>query len=253
MRTIAIANNKGGCGKTTTTEHLGKLLAMAGRKVLLVDLDPQANLTERFMLQPEGRSIAQCLGGATDPSLRLDEIIRPLWQHKDQPGCLDLAPSEFHLSNVALGLLHDAICGRTALRRAIQQLVEEPGRHYDLVLIDCPPEASILLVNALLVADAVITPAEPEPDAFAGVRRVSTMINLIRREFGRTDLTLLGAVAARVDRRTNRHNEGLAEMEHCTVPLLATVPERNGQLRDQELQLAYTPVAEHILHWLYGG
>lgn len=252
MKIIAIANNKGGCGKTTATEHVGRLLAAAGKKVIMIDLDPQANLTERYMLQPEGKSIAQCLGGATEPSYDLIEVIVAIWKAKDgMPGYLALAPAEFHLSNVALGLLHDAIRGRTALRRSLRPLMVDHPTLFDVALIDCPPEASILLVNALLVADQVIMPAEPEPDAFAGIRRVSTMIEMVHTEFERSTPTVMGSIASRTDLRTNRHIEGLDILRRCTIPLLATIPERNGQLRDQELQLAYTPVAERICQWLY--
>lgn len=245
MKTIAIANNKGGCGKTATAYYLGKLLAEAGRSTLLIDLDPQANLTERFWPVAPGRTVADVLSG--DPkvghvkeALYAVEPRRQLW----------LCPGEFQLANVALGLLNDAVRGRTALRRALQQLPDG----FEVVLIDCPPEAGILLVNALLAADGVILPAEPEPPALDGANRIAEMVTLIQQEYERPEPALLGTVATRVDARTNRHLDGVKAMQESKrLPLIASIPERNGENRDRDLMNAYQPVAEWIRHWADRG
>lgn len=241
MKVLSIANFKGGCGKTTTAYHLGKLMAGNRVKTLLIDLDPQHNLTERFHFQT-GASIADVLGGAA-PALNLTHAVIEV--NKD--GLLHLVPSEFNLANVALGLLSDVVKGRTALRRALRAVAGQ----YGLVIIDCPPEAGILLANALLASDGVLLPAEPERDALAGVKAVFEMASAIRDEFERAIPVVLGTVAARVDARTNRHADGLAIMEASSLaPLWGQIPERNGQLRDQELTLAYAPVAEKLCDWL---
>lgn len=242
MKTIAIANNKGGCAKTTTTYHLGFTLAAQGKTTLLVDLDPQANLTERFFTQEGFNTVADVLGAAMPVEKAIYAVALD--------GDLDLLPGEFQLANVAFGLLNDAVLGRTALRRALTPLAAS----YDLVLIDCPPEAGILLVNALLAADAVICPAEPEEAAFAGIKRVVEMTDIIRREYERPTPTLLGSVATRVDQRTNRHQDGLAQLgKSQRTPLLAAIPERNGATRDRDLLIAYEPVAAYILDWMAKG
>jgi chromosome partitioning protein len=244
MKTIAIANNKGGCGKTATAYNLGLALAAQGQCTLLVDLDPQANLTERFYNQgySPGNTVADVLGAA----MPIEKAIYAVASDRD----LHLLPSEFQLANVAFGLLNDAVLGRTALRRALAPL----AGHYDLVLVDCPPEAGILLVNALLAADAVICPAEPEEAAFAGVTRVVEMVDIIRREYERSTPTVLGSVATRVDQRTNRHQDGLITMgKSQRTPLLATIPERNGANRDRNLLDAYGPVAAYVLEWMGKG
>ncbi len=244
MRVIAIANNKGGCAKTTTTAHLGELLAGMGVRTLLVDLDPQANLSQRY--EYESRyTIADALGGATEPTITLQQAAVPIANN----GFLDLIPGEFQLANVAFGLLNDPVRGRTALHRALQG-----GIKYDLVIIDCPPEAGILLVNALLAADGVLLPAEPEPDAMAGITRVGQMIQHIHTEFERTRPQILGALATRVDQRTNRHRDGLEMMRKSSLaPLRCTIPERNGLQREQELRLSYEPVAAFLASWLDGA
>jgi len=250
MKTIAIANNKGGCGKTTTTEHLGELLAGRGMRTLLVDLDPQANLSQRFRFtagQPNF-TIADALGGAAEPTVQLNEVVGHVGSAVDYTP-LYLAQSEFHLANVAFGLLNDAVRGRTALRRALRCV----AARYDLALIDCPPEAGILLVNALFAADAVLLPAEPEADALAGSRRVIEMVTHIRMEYETRKPVVLGTLAIRVDKRTNRHQGGLAAMAAVPgVPLWGIIPERNGELRDRELRLAYHPAATRLYAWLQG-
>lgn len=244
MKTIVLANNKGGCAKTTSTYHLGLTLAAQGQRTLLIDLDPQANLTERFYNQGyrPPTTVADVLGAA----MPIEKAIYAAASDRD----LHLLPSEFQLANVAFGLLNDAVLGRTALRRALAPVAHA----YDLVLVDCPPEAGILLVNALLAADGVLCPAEPEEAAFAGIKRVVEMVDIIRREYERDTPSVLGSVATRVDQRTNRHLDGLVTMgKSKRAPLLATILERNGANRDRDLLAAYAPVAAYVLEWIAKG
>lgn len=162
---------------------------------------------------------------------------------------LFLAPSELQLANTAVGLLNDAVRGRTALRRALASV----SGQYDICLIDCPPEAGIMLVNALLTADGVLCPAEPESDALAGIRRVVEIVGHVRREFERETPVVIGALATRVDLRTNRHREGLELMKRSLLaPCRAVIPEANGEARDERLRFAYGPVVMRLQKWLEG-
>lgn len=252
MKILAVANNKGGCAKTTTAYHLGMLLATQGRRTLLIDLDPQANLSQRFLMDIDveaeswpSKTIADVLGGAVE-GMDLAKAI-----YVTQTTNLFLAPSEFQLANVALGLLYDAVRGRTALQRALRTAAVEA--RFDAVIIDTPPEAGILLVNALLAADGVLLPAEPEGDALAGVRRVVEMVDHIRTEFDRERPIILGTVATRVDTRTNRHKDGLEIMRKSLLaPLRSTIPERNGEAREATLSDAYGQLATLIGKWVGG-
>lgn len=245
MKTLMIANFKGGCGKTTTAYHLGRLMAGHRHRTLLVDLDPQANLSGRFRPTWD-QTIDDVLGGATAARCRLQEAIVEI----GLDGYLHLAASSDELANVALGLLHDVIVGRMALRRALRQVEQS----YDLAIIDCPPEAGILLANALFASDGILLTAEPEEDALSGAAKVIEMAAAVREDRERLTPAVLGLVAARVDLRTTRHQAGLAYMQNNPqlAPFLGIVPERNGQLRDQELTLAYQPVAEYVETWLKG-
>jgi chromosome partitioning protein len=244
MKTIAIANNKGGCGKTATTYCLGKLLAEMGISTLLVDLDPQANLTEALLLADNpAKTIADVLGGAA-PESGLDGAIWPV----AGPNVLWLCPSEFQLANTALGLLNDAVKGRTALRRALRLA----PAYIQCVLIDCPPEAGILLANALFAADGVILPAEAEEAAFAGVRRVVEMADFIRSDRESETPAVLGMIATRIDSRTTRHQDGIEQMEASSIPLLGVVRERNGASRERDLLNEYRPIANGLAAWIMG-
>lgn len=246
MKTVAICNNKGGCGKTTTAYHLGRLMAGSRRRVLLVDLDPQANLSGRFPVHWDN-SINDVLGGATAARCKAQEAIIEVGLE----GYLHLMPSSDELANVALGLLHDVIVGRMALKRALRQV----QTHYDLAIVDCPPEAGILLANALFAADGILLAAEPEEDALAGAQRVVQMAAAVREDRERATPAVLGLVATRIDRRTTRHDAGLIYVhQHPEVfgPMWGQIPERNGQLRDQELTLAYGETANHVADWMKG-
>jgi len=239
VKTICLCNHKGGVAKTTSAYHLGLLLAECQIRTLLVDLDPQANLTERFALGRLDLTVADVLGGV--PGVTMDDAII------DVERSLSLCPSEFQLANVATALLSDAVRGRTALARALRSVADG----YDVTIIDCPPEAGILLVNALLAGDGVLLPAEPEADALAGAARVVEIIEQIRVEFERERPAILGAVATRIDLRTNRHADGLELMrKSATAPLWAEIPLRNGDGREQSLQVAYRPVATELILWL---
>lgn len=239
MKVLSIANFKGGCGKTTSAYYLAKLMSLRRVKTLVIDLDPQHNLTDMFTPNSVGATIADVLGGLA-PAVPIERAIHPLGQ------MLTLVPSEDTLANVALGLLSDVVKGRSALRRALRQV----DNWYGLVLIDCPPEAGILLANALIASDGVLLPAEPEPPAIAGIRAVADMVGLLRDELERDTPTILGTIATRIDQRTTRHAAGLKQMRSLPAPLWGEIPERNGQLRDQELRLAYEPVTDRIYEWL---
>lgn len=248
MKIIAIANNKGGCGKTTTAFYLAQLLACQYR-TLLIDLDPQANLTERFASElalslPNGYrlTIADVLGGASAKVVNLAEAIYSV------EGNLYLCPSEPQLANVALGLLNDPVRGRTALRRALRTI---DAKRFDVVVVDSPPEQGVLLVNALLAADGVICPAEPENDALMGIRRVTEMVNFIRSDDGRETPVLLGMVATKTNARANRHQDGIDLMRRSKAsPLLAVIPARDGEGRDRDLRIAYQPVMDTVVTWM---
>jgi chromosome partitioning protein len=249
MKIVAICNHKGGSAKTTSTYYLGQLLAEAELRTLLVDLDPQANLSARFDYGCE-YTVADALGGAIEPRVMMADTIASVYRNGRTVAGLHLCPSEMPLANTAVGLLNDAVRGRTALRRALASVKAD----YDICLIDCPPEAGIMLVNALLAADGVICPAEPETDALAGIKRVAEIVDHIRREFERETPVMLGTIATHVDLRTNRHRDGLDVMKSSAlVPLRGIVRESNGEQRDDNLRMSYAQVSIFLRDWVKEG
>jgi len=181
MRVIAIVNQKGGCGKTTTAINLGGCLAADGRRVLIVDLDPQAHSTLALGIDPEelDENLYEVLaepGGVA----RLDEVIVDACEN------LDVAPSGIVLSALEQRLASEPVETRTErLAIALEPLQDA----YDYVLIDCPPAVGLLTFNALRSAGEVIVPLETSPFAMHGVEKLLETIGLLIERIGH-DLTV---------------------------------------------------------------
>jgi chromosome partitioning protein len=155
-RIIAIANQKGGVGKTTTTLTLGAALVERGRSVLLVDLDPQSSLTIALGVNAASRSMYEVLGSTEPGTMSLREIVHQITPH------FFLAPSDIALSRSEAGLM--VRLGRESVLRKILSNVRS-----DYVLIDCLPSLGILTINALVASDEVIIPTVSEYLALRGI------------------------------------------------------------------------------------
>jgi len=189
-RVVAVANQKGGVGKTTTAVNLGACLGDLGRSVLLIDLDPQGNATsgvgvDRRQLDV---SIYDCLVRDVEPikALRATEW-RGLWVI---PSSLDLAGADIELVNLPER--------ETRLRRVVGKLRD----NYDYTLIDCPPSLGLLTVNALTAADSVLIPIQCEYYALEGLSQLLNIVKLVRNRLNST-LDLEGVLLTMFDGRTN--------------------------------------------------
>lgn len=199
MTTLAVANQKGGVAKTTTAHALGVALAERGRRVLLVDLDPQASLSWACGIDPDGleRSVHDVMLGRSKLSDVLVELEAPEPRTGRRPGRLDLVPATIDLAGAELHLLTKT--GREyVLRKALASIRED----YDRILIDCPPSLGILTINGLTAADEVLIPLQCES---LGQRGVGQLLDTIAdvRDYTNEGLRIRGAVATLFDGRTN--------------------------------------------------
>ncbi len=189
-RVISMCNQKGGVGKTTTTINLGASLAEYGRKVLLVDFDPQGSLSVGLGMNPHTMDLT-VYNLLMQRDVALDEVVVP----SGVPG-MDLLPSNIDLSAAEVQLVHEV--GR---EQTLQRVLAPALEHYDVVLIDCQPSLGLLTVNALTASDGVIVPLECEYFALRGVALLKTTIDKVRERLN-PRLLVDGGLGTLFDGRT---------------------------------------------------
>jgi chromosome partitioning protein len=197
VRVVAVANQKGGVAKTTTAHSLGVALGRLGRRVLLVDLDPQACLTFSLGLDPDAITIS--LHDVITGRNKAEDAIVAL-------GDVDLLPSTIELAGAELVLM-----ARTGREHALARALEPVKSRYDIVLVDCAPSLGVLTVNGLTAADEVVIPLQCEALSHRGVVQLLDTIADVR-QFTNPELQVRGVIATMFDARTRHAREVLDDV-----------------------------------------
>jgi len=172
MRIISITNQKGGCGKTTTAINLAASLSSNSRRVLLIDLDPQAHATSGLNIKAD-LSIYNVLSKLTNKKARLQDIIKKVDEN------FDIAPS-----SIVLSTLEQELAGEIGRESRLWETVSNFKADYDYILIDCPPNLGILTINAIRAASEIIIPVEASRFSLEGLDQLMSIIELVRDRLG---------------------------------------------------------------------
>lgn len=197
---IALANQKGGVGKTTTSVNLGACLADNGKKVLLIDLDPQGNATSGLGI--DKKDIEESVYDVLINDVDLKDVILKS-SHKG----LDIVPTTIALSGAEVELTN-LMARETRLKDAFGDVKDE----YDYILIDCPPSLGLLTINAFTACDSILIPVQSEYYALEGLSQLLNTIKLVRKHFN-SDLKIEGVLLTMYDKRTNLGQQVNAEVK----------------------------------------
>jgi chromosome partitioning protein len=230
---IAIANQKGGVGKTTTTINVGGYLAQSGRRVLLVDMDPQGNAATCLGIAK--RELDQTIGEVLLGEASVDAAL----VQTGRPG-LDLLPATPDLAGTAVALV-PMLARETRLSRALSPIAER----YDMILIDCPPSLDLLTINGLVAADRVLIPLQCEFLALEGLAQLKETIDLVRSQLN-SRLQIGGVVMTMYDGRANLARQVVEEVRrYFPQRIFNTLIPRNVRLSEApshgELIAEYDP------------
>ena len=220
-RVIAVAQHKGGTGKTTTCINLSASLCDLGKAVLIVDLDPQASCTVSLGINPlqVEKSSHDLL---VDPTVSVRDTV------------VTAERIDFHIvpANVDLAMAESELVGKIGREKALHKKLAAEKEHYDYIFVDCPPTLGLLVINALAAADGVLIPVQCEPLTLYGVNHLLQIINLVREEVN-PNLRIEGVLRTMYDRRTKLSQEISDSMEQTFGDaLLKTIIYRHIKLAE---------------------
>ena len=218
---IAIANQKGGVGKTTTAINLAASLAVLEKKVLIIDADPQANTTSGLNFSPDNDQERTLYEVMVDQIDIRDTLIQT------EIANLHMIPSHINLVGAEIQLV-DVDDRESRIKNALAAIRND----YDYIIIDCSPSLGLITVNSLAAADSVMIPVQPEFFALEGLGKLLHTVRLVQNDIN-TDLTIEGFVVTMFDGRTKVHNQVLGELrEHFGNMVFKSIIQRNIRLSE---------------------
>ncbi|MGA9294550.1 MAG: AAA family ATPase [Ignavibacteriaceae bacterium] len=217
-KVISVANQKGGVGKTTTSINLSSSLAAAEKKILLIDIDPQANSSSGINVNNHFPSVYEVLIGNKDISEVIINTYMPF---------LDLLPSNINLVGAEIELI-DMQSREGILKKSLDHIKE----NYDFIIIDCPPSLGLLTLNALSASDSVIIPVQCEYFALEGLGQLLNTINIVKKHFNK-NLTIEGVLLTMFDMRLRLSHQVADEVKkYFGDKVFNTVINRNVRISE---------------------
>lgn len=217
---IALANQKGGVGKTTTSVNLSSSLAFLGKKVLLVDIDPQGNASSGVGINKG--EIEHCIYDVLVDDVALKDVIKPTAMET-----LQVVPATIQLAGAEVELV-PAISREIRLKKAIDSVRDD----YDYVIIDCPPSLGLLTLNALTASDTVLIPVQCEYYALEGLSQLLNTIRIVQKHLNE-DLQIEGVLLTMLDARTNLGIQVIDEVKkYFQNKVFETIIPRNIRLSE---------------------
>jgi len=215
---IAITNQKGGVGKTTTSINLSASIAAAEKKTLLIDIDPQANSTSGLGIDDNDNSVYQVMIGTEDIRNCVSNTYMPF---------LDVVPSNINLVGAEIEMV--SMSDReVALKNQIKKLKDD----YDYIFIDCPPSLSLLTLNALIASDSVLIPVQCEYFALEGLGQLLNTINMVKKNMNAA-LTIEGVLLTMYDQRLRLSNQVVEEVKkYFGEKVFKTIIHRNVRISE---------------------
>lgn len=220
VRILAIANQKGGVGKTTTAINLGASLAIIGHRVLLVDTDPQGNTSSGVGIKKA--EVKQCIYDVLVGDVPLEDVIIT-----SDVKNLDVVPATIQLAGAEIELV-----STISRERRLENALETVSERYDFIIIDCPPSLGIITLNALTAANGLLIPVQCEFYVLEGLTQLLNTVKLVQRHLNK-NLEIEGVLLTMYDARTNLGQQVIAEVKkHFGPQVYQTVIPRNVRLSE---------------------